>query len=366
MERNILYKDNEINKLNVLTVSGITLYRGYLDRIAAVDPRISVKEGINLFIDELKRTGQREIKVARLQEEANRWATSQVGEGRESFDSWLSQAEVIFGMIIFPDNLLSRAPKLRWVHVQGAGIDFLPEDILNSSILITNGKGARATPIAEHALALIFAFGKDIPRLMNIKQNRKWERFRPQELQQKIVGIVGLGAVGSEVARLSKCLGMKVIATKRSVTKMEKCTLGVDEIYPAGDLIQLLSKSDFVVISPPLTQETKGMIGENELRAFKPTTYLINVSRGKIVDEAALIKALKEGWIAGAGLDVFDREPLPPESELWGLSNVILSCHMSGSTEKGTERELDLFCENLRRYLAGEQLLNLIDKNRSY
>jgi D-2-hydroxyacid dehydrogenase (NADP+) len=355
-----------MGKLNVLIVSGATLYRGYLEKIAAVDPRILVREGIRQFIDDLKRTGQREVMVERLQEEANRWSISQTSEGQEDMDTLLGQAEVIFGRIIFPDNLLLRAPGLKWVHVQGAGIDALPEAIFDSSITITNAKGARATPIAEQALTFIFTLGKNVLRLLSSKQSRKWERFRPQELQQKTVGIVGLGAVGSEVARLSKGVGMRVIATKRSATKREKGVSGVDELYPPRDLIQMFSDSDFVVVSAPLTEETRGMIGEKELRAFKPTAYLINVSRGQIVDETALIKVLKEGRIAGAGLDVFDREPLPPDSELWGLPNVILSYHMSGSTEKGTERELDLFCENLRRYLAGEQLLNLIDKQKNY
>lgn len=186
------------------------------------------------------------------------------------------------------------------------------------------------------------------------------------ELRDRTVGIIGLGAIGGEVARLAKGIGMKVIATRRSATRRESGVFGVDELYPYLDLLQMLSESDLVVIAAPLTAETRGMIGEAELRAMRPTAYLINVARGPIINQSALIKALREGWIAGAGLDVFETEPLPPDSELWDLPNVILSSHMAGSTDRRSQRVLGLFCENLRRYLAGEQLLNVIDRQQGY
>lgn len=355
-----------MDKLNVVIVSAAELHRGYLDKIAAVDPRISVKEGVRQFIDELKRSGKK-LLADRIERDAISWADSRPLEKLEKMDTLLSEAEVILGRIALPDNLMARAPKLKWLAIQGAGIDvLLSTGLSNSNLTITNARGARAITIAEHAMAFIFMMAKDAPRLLRIQQSKKWERFNTMELTGKTVGIVGLGAIGSEAARMAKGVGMRVIAIKRSAKERKSGASGVDELYPTRELQQLLSDSDFVVISAPLTTETKGMIAEKELRAMKPTAYLINIARGRIVDEHSLIRALKEGWIAGAGLDVFDAEPLPPDSEFWKLPNAIMSCHMSGGTDEAGNREFDLFRENLRRYLAGEQLLNVIDKQKDY
>ena len=356
-----------MDKLNVLVVSGIDLGRFYLEKIPAVDPRISLEVGVRQFIDELRRKDGKMRLADRLEAESSLWKDWQIYEGKGDLDTLLTRAEVVFGRVALPNNLVSRAPRLKWIHIQGAGIDeFKATGMLESNVVVTNGKGTMAPFIAEHVLAFIFTMAKNVPRLLNIKQSRKWERFKTMDLHQKTVGIIGLGAIGSEIARLSKGVGMRVIAIKRSATRREADVSGIDELYPRGDLIQLLSESDFVVISAPLTEETEGMIGERELRAMKSTAYLINVARGKIVDESALIKALKEEWIAGAGIDAFDIEPLPSDSEFWELPNAILSCHMSGNTIKSRDREMELFCENLRRFLAGEQLLNVIDKQKSY
>jgi phosphoglycerate dehydrogenase-like enzyme len=167
------------------------------------------------------------------------------------------------------------------------------------------------------------------------------------------------------VARLSKAFGCRVIATRRSVT--ERTTSDVcDELLPSSELPTLLAESDFVVLAVPLTKETRHLIGDTELRAMKSNAVLINIARGAIVDEPALLRALKEGWIAGAALDVFEQEPLPPESELWDMPNVIVSPHISGGTEIYNQRAAGIFCENLRRYLAGEKLMNLAVPARGY
>ena len=245
---------------------------------------------------------------------------------------------------------------------------YLPTGVFDSDVIVTNSRGATALPIAEHTLAFMFMLARDVPRLLAAKQNRRWERFYTLELNRRTVGIIGLGAIGKEVARLAKSVGMKVIATKRSVKKRESGVLGIDELYPRSELLQMLSESDFVVVAASLTEETRGMISEAELRAMKSVAYLINIARGEIVDQGTLIKALREGWIAGAGLDVFETEPLPADSELWGLPNVILSSHISSWTDmdRRSQRVVGLFCENLRRYLAGEQLLNLVDREKGY
>jgi len=174
-----------------------------------------------------------------------------------------------------------------------------------------------------------------------------------------------LGAVGQEIARLCKAFGMRVIGIRRSDGAASPCP-DVDRVYPREQLPELLAESDFVVLALPLTKETQGMIGEKELRVMKPTAFLINVARGAIVDEEALVRALTEKWIAGAGLDVFTREPLPPESPLYAMDNVIFSPHISGDIPDYESRAVEVFCENLRRYLAGEPFLHEVDREKGY
>ncbi len=350
-----------MDKINVLIVSGSDLNNEFLDNITAVDPRISLKIGVRQFIDELRSKDITAPLADRFEEDFSLWGDLQATGGQESLDNLLAQSEVIFGRMALPENLIQRAPRLKWVHLQGAGIDaYKSTGIFDSNLIISNGRGTMAIPIAEHVLAFIFALAKNFHRLLSNKQSKRWDRFIGMDIEQKTVGIIGLGAVGSQVARLAKGVGMRVLATKRTVGEGDKEMFDVDELLTPDGLHHVLSLSDFVVISAPLTSETTGIIGKEELRRMKPSAYLINIGRGRIVDEAALIEALKEGWISGAGLDVFNTEPLPPESELWQLPNVIISCHMAAFTEKGIEQNVNLFCENLRRYVAGEQLLNVI------
>ncbi|MFC1870556.1 D-2-hydroxyacid dehydrogenase, partial [Chloroflexota bacterium] len=226
-------------------------------------------------------------------------------------------------------------------------------------------RGAIASPMAEQVMCFIFALAKNVPHLLENKRHKQWERFMTMELYDRTVGIIGLGAVGGQVTRLAKGIGMRVIATEMAATRQGSNIWGVDELYPGHALLEMLPESDFVVVSAPLTTETRAMIGEKELRAMKPTAFLINVARGKLINEPVLIKALKEGWIAGAGLDVFETEPLPADSELWELPNVILSSHSSGSTANNPKL-VGLFCQNLRRYLAGKQLINVVDKEKGF
>lgn len=338
----------------------------YIEDIAAVDSRISVEDGAEQFIAELRRKGRTGSLVDRLEKEVG---VGRVVGAEEDLDTLLAEAEVIFGTLLFPDDLLSRASRLKWIHTSATGVErYLPTGIFEGDVTVTNSRGATALPIAEHVLAFMFMLARNAPHLLAAKQARRWERFYTLELNHRTVGIIGLGTIGGEVARLAKGVGMKVIATRRSATKRESGVFGIAELYPRSELLQMLSKSDFVVIAAPLTEETRRMIGEAELRAMKSAAYLINIARGEIVNQSALIKALREGWIAGAGLDVFETEPLPPDSELWELPNVILSSHISSWTDidRRSQRIVGLFCENLRRYLAGEQLLNVVDREKGY
>ena len=209
--------------------------------------------------------------------------------------------------------------------------------------------------MGEVVLEMMLMFVKDAPSCLLMKQAREWRRFRPKLLKGQTVGILGLGVIGREIARLCKAFGMKVIGLRRS-GGAETPFPDVDRVYPRERLPELLAESDFVVLALPLTKETKGLIGEKELRGMKPSAYLINVARGAIVDEEALLRALEEKWIAGAGLDVFIQEPLPPESKFYELPNVIFSPHISGDMPDYELRATEVFCENLRRYLAGRAL----------
>ena len=284
---------------------------------------------------------------------------------KEKLDVLLADAEVIFGLRL-PQNVISRAPELKWVQVMAAGVNrFLDSEIVESPVILTNVSGIHATPIGEFVLGLMLMFAKNAPLHLQLKQEKQWKRLPPSILRSKTVGIVGLGSIGKEVARLAKAFGMKVMATRRSA-KREGQARNVDIMLPPGRLHRLLADSDFVVLSLPGTPETSKLIGEKELRSMRPTAYLINISRGDVVDEEALIQALDERWIAGAGLDVFATEPLPTDSRLWELPNVIFSPHIAGGMEDYAMRATERFVENLGRYLSGKKLRNVVDKKRGY
>jgi D-2-hydroxyacid dehydrogenase (NADP+) len=284
---------------------------------------------------------------------------------KDKLDNILAGADVIFGLMLTKD-VLSRAPKLKWLQMMSAGVDRLRDtEIWRSKVTITGVSGIHASPIGEFVLGLMLMFAKDMPRCFRMKQNHEWQRYLPRLLYGKTVGIAGLGHIGSEVARLSKAFGMKVIATRRSVKKAGKAR-NVDLLLPQARMKEMLAESDFVVLSVPLTPETRHIIGRAELKAMKPSAYIINIGRGSLIDEEALIRALDEKKIAGAGLDVTATEPLPEESRLWEMDNVILSPHVSGGMEDYMGRATALFCENLKRYLAGKRLVNVVDRTKGY
>ena len=327
--------------VNVLVTSGIG--DECLQQITGISPKIKVTDVSGLF------RGERKGDLA----------------SKDKLDALLAEAEVIFGLRL-PQNVITRAPKLRWVQVMSAGVNgLLDTEMLHSSVILTNASGIHATPIGEFVLGLMLMFVKQAPSYFQLKQEKQWRRLPPSTLRSKTVGIVGLGSIGREVARLAKAFGMRVLATRRSAKRVGRARY-VDIILPPDQLRRLLVESDFVVLALPLTPETDKLIGEEELRDMKSTAYLINVTRGGVVDEEALIRALDEHWIAGAGLDVFATEPLPTDSRLWEFPNVILSAHISGGMEDYALQATEQFIENLRRYLNGEKLLNVVDKKKGY
>ncbi|MEE9248225.1 MAG: D-2-hydroxyacid dehydrogenase [Dehalococcoidia bacterium] len=287
---------------------------------------------------------------------------------RAKVDDVIREVEVYYSATL-PSNLPERAPNLKWLQYVWDGIDLdVGKDILESPIVITNARQISALNIAEWVVMVMLMFSKRANDLLAERNDRFWSTdfYDQWELREKTVGVVGLGAIGGDVARLCKAFGMRVMATRRSATQRQSNVGDVDEVLPASDLDVLLKESDFVVMSVPGTPETTKLIGERELRLIGPSGYLINVARGSIVDETALVRALKEGWIAGAGLDVFEVEPLPKDSEIWGLHNVIMASHKTGDVMGYDDRIADLLCRNVERYVKGEELINLVNKKAGY
>ncbi|MFQ5880312.1 MAG: D-2-hydroxyacid dehydrogenase [Dehalococcoidia bacterium] len=285
---------------------------------------------------------------------------------RARLDATLATTEVLMTPTVVPRDLLQRTPRLRWLQVTSAGIDRLHgHPILDSHVIITNASGIHAVPIAEFVLAYMLYFTKELPRALANQRQRRWQGFVGHELHGRTVGIVGMGAIGREVARLAKALNMRVLALRRSAAGEGSSPLA-DQVLPPSRLDYLLVESDYVVLAVPLTHETRGLIGEKELRSMKPTACLINIARGTVVESDALARALRQGWIAAAALDVTSPEPLPPDSDLWQLPNLLITPHMTSTTDRYVERAVGVFCDNLRRYLGGEPLLNVVDTSRGY
>jgi len=335
-----------MDSINILVTSALSAVA--LSRIAAVSPKIKIMD------------------VSGLWDAPDMVTAMRKGDfSNEKFEAMLAQAEIIYGFRP-PQNIIVRGPKLRWIQTMLAGVDhFLTPDIVKSRVVVTNMSGIHASPVSEVAFSMMLMFAKRAPFCFLNKQQKKWERFIPMLLHGKTVGIVGLGNIGRELARLSKAFGLRIIGTRRTARKGDKARY-VDLVVPMTELKALLAESDFVVLLLPNTPETQKLIGEKELSAMKPTGYLINVGRGSTVDEEMMVRALEEGWIAGAGLDAYTVEPLPVESKLWELPNVIVSPHVSGRLANYDDVVTELFCDNLKRYLSGKRLRNIVNKKMGY
>jgi phosphoglycerate dehydrogenase-like enzyme len=250
-----------------------------------------------------------------------------------------------------------RLQGLKWFHTFSAGVDSPAfQVIIDRGTILTNSSGASAPSIAQYVLAMMLYRSKPIETWREQQRRHLWAQVRGGDLTGKTAGIIGTGAIGSEVARLAKAFNMRTIGARRSTRK----TRYIDLQVPMRRLEPLLEASDFVVIACPLTKDTEGLIGERELRSMKPEATVINVARGRVVDEPALIRALQEGWIAGACLDVLATEPLPGDSPLWDLPNVIVTPHNSGISPLNMERAMGVFVDNLARLVQGKRLRNRV------
>lgn len=284
-------------------------------------------------------------------------------------------AEIYLGMgvprEIFLAATAGESPRLRWAHTGSAGVGAaLYPEMRASDVILTNSAGIMGPPMAETILGMVLYFARGFDLAQESRRRREWTKdaiYDPaspvREVGDATIGIVGYGGVGREVGARARALGMRVLATRRHAAPP---SADVEVLTGRDGLRRLLADSDYVAITVPGTPETKGLIGPEELALMKATAVLINVARGSIVDEPALVDALRAGRLRGAGLDVFAREPLPADSPLWDLPNVLMTPHVSAVSPRYWRRETDLIVENIRRYLAGRELLNVVDKERGY
>ncbi len=278
------------------------------------------------------------------------------------------------------------APRLRWIQAHSAGVErLLAQPLLSASedITLTTTSGIHAPKIAEYTLGMMLAFMLKLPLMLRYQRKTEWpdaplDVFITHELRGQTLGIVGYGSIGRETARLAKAFGMEVLATKRDVKHPQQhgeYTIAetgdpegtaADRLYPPEALHSMLGECDYVQVTVPSASATKKMFGEPEFAAMKKSAVLINIARGDVIDEAAMIRALQGGTIAGAALDVFEAEPLPAASPLWGMENVIISPHVAGNTDHYNEAAAEVFAANLERFLAGDELLNVVERKRGY
>ena len=289
----------------------------------------------------------------------------------ENVEQHLADVEILFGISIRPEQFIA-AKKLRWIHSQAAAVhQFMFPELVNSDVTLTNARDVHGPVVAEQVIAMMFALAKRIPAAVRFQQKHEWAqdafssgRSHSRELAGATLGLVGLGSIGRKVATHAAALGMRVIAVREHPEKEKP--QHVDEVLPTSKLQELLAQSDYVVLSAPVTAQTTGMIGARQLAAMKPDAFLLNVGRGPLIDEAALVEVLRQHKIGGAALDVFDQEPLPPNSPLWDLEDLLITPHTGGISENMWERHYALFSDNLHRYLSGQPLLGLVDKSSGY
>jgi phosphoglycerate dehydrogenase-like enzyme len=338
-----------MSEINVLSVK--SLEQEHLEKLRRVSPRLSVSQ----------------ITCNDPKEIAN----------------YLHDIDILYTLYAgFP---LSAASKLKWIQLSSTGVNQLfGTPIMDSDIIITTTRGIHATPIAEYVFGSLLALGRHLNEMQNDQQSHRWrslaywEKRGGLELRGRTMGIVGYGAIGSEIGRLADAFGMKVVTARKAEDRTRPFPGGMlpgtgdlsecipKLFYEPEKLVEMLPECDVVVLAVPLTSDTIGLIGKREIAAMKPSTYLINVARGQIIDEAALFHALQSGRLAGAVLDTFQEEPLPANSQIWDLPNTIITPHVAPNSSYYNDRASDVFAENLRRYLSGEPMLNIFERTRGY
>lgn len=293
-----------------------------------------------------------------------------VGLTPQAFEEAAPEATVIFNWAFSRELLrqvLARSPRVRWIHTRAAGLDnLLFPELVGSSAVLTNGTGVFSPSLGEWVLGAILYFAKDFRRLVRNQTEGKWDPFTVTEISGQTVGIVGYGDIGRAIAARVRAMGMRVLGLTRRGPLLYNMDPLVSQVFGPQDRLAMIRESDYVVVAAPLTAETRGMIGEAEFAAMKPDAVIINVGRGPVIDEQAMVLALTDRRIKGAALDVFDCEPLTPGHALYGLDNVLLSPHCADHTATWLGDAMDFFIANYERYQRGQPLLNVVDKAAGY
>ncbi|MDQ3863572.1 MAG: D-2-hydroxyacid dehydrogenase [Actinomycetota bacterium] len=291
-------------------------------------------------------------------------------ENEEAFLAMLGEAEVLYD---FPrghvEDLVEVAPRLRWVQGSMAGAGELAQraNLDDTDIVVTTASGIYSGPLAEFVLMAMLQHAKRLEQLRADKAKKIWRQGAVGTLQHRTLCVVGMGSIGRAIARRARPFGMRILGVKRTVGEDDEAWDYADGLYPTAELRTALAQADYVAVTLPETPETRRLLDAEAIAAIKQGAYFANVGRGSVVEEAALIEALQDGHLSGVALDVFEVEPLPEESPLWELENVIISAHTTDVVpDLINSAQTDLFCENLRRYLAGEELLNVLDKRLLY
>jgi len=282
----------------------------------------------------------------------------------------IADTDVFIGWSLRPEQFVA-AKKLRWIHSPAAAVHQLmfPE-LIQSKVVVTNSTGIHGPVVAEHAIAVLLALAKRLPQAMQYQAKREWSQDqlwhgqpRPREVADATVAVIGMGGIGREFVARAKALGMKVLAVRENPGKGLE---GADAVFASAQIDQVLPQADYVLLCTPVTPATTGIINASRLSKMKPDAYLINVARGPLIDETALLDALKHRRIAGAALDVFNEEPLPANSPFWSLDNLLITPHTAAVTARLWERHYRLIVDNMQRFLSREPLLNEVDKKRGY
>jgi phosphoglycerate dehydrogenase-like enzyme len=293
-----------------------------------------------------------------------------VGNSVEAFERLAADATIILSWSLAGQllrDVFALCPKARWVHSRSAGLEtVLFPELVASPVTLTNGRGVFSQSLGEFALGAILYFAKDFRRMNRNQEAGRWEPFDIVEIAGQTVGILGYGDIGRAVATRVRAMDMRVLAVKRQRPSPGHADPLVNRIFPPAGLMEMLAQSDYVVVAAPLTDETRGMIGERELQAMKPSAVVINLGRGPVIDEAALVRALTEKRIKGAALDVFDTEPLPDGHAFYSLENVLLSPHCADHTPDWVEQGMRFFLAQFERFSQGKQLENVVEKGQGY
>jgi phosphoglycerate dehydrogenase-like enzyme len=293
-----------------------------------------------------------------------------IGNSAEAFGEMASNATIILnwsGSLRLMRDVFRMSPHLRWIHSRSVGLEqtLFPE-LIASNVILTNGSGVFSPSLGEFALGAILYFAKDFRRMIRNQMVGLWEPFDVMPIAGQTVGIIGYGDIGRAVAARVKAVGMNVLAVKRHVFETDKPDPLADQIYGSNRLLEILPRCDYVVIAAPLNDETRGLIGEAEFAAMNQTAVVINVGRGPVIREAALINALSKHRIKGAALDVFDQEPLPKDHAFYTLENILLSPHCADHTPDWLDNAMRFFIDQFQRFRSSEPLLNVVDKKLGY